>query len=131
MKHFFWRNNEHNLSTVISQREEKSRMEKREILILSLISKLFFSSQNKPTIFILEKTLKLLKMMCSGQNMKTSFRRGHLAGPDVIGQRLYFQKHLLLQGGFFRAMICDQESFLPLHGSSKELTYDQMHERIE
>ena len=51
--------------------------------------------KTKPTISILENTLKLLKMMCSGQNMKTSFRRGHLAGPDVIGQRLHFQKHLL------------------------------------
>ena len=74
----------------------------------------FFPLKAKPTIFILEKTLRLLKMMCSGQNMKTSFRRGHLAGPDVIGQRLHFQKHLLLQGGFFRAMNCDQGSFLPL-----------------
>ena len=34
MKHCFWRNNKHYLSTVISQRKEMSRMEKGEILFL-------------------------------------------------------------------------------------------------
>ena len=91
MKHCFWRNNKHYLSTVISQRKEKSRMEKGTILFLepdfetlwsivkssmmmdmivtkkvkilafNSFSPYFFSSQNEANYFHFGKDIKALE----------------------------------------------------------------------